>query len=146
MLPPVSLPSAATHWLAATADAEPPLLPPGTRSGSQGLKVGCSAAAGATGRRVGKEGRRWAGRGWLAQAGAPSPWAACARRRQWYKQIDGSSAAVCPSSSPSQTHLTWYPEFSQLLPMPNSSMFVFPSSTAPAARSRETAVASYVGM
>ena len=43
MLPPVSLPSAATHWLAATADAEPPLLPPGTRSGSQGLKVGCSA-------------------------------------------------------------------------------------------------------
>lgn len=42
MLPPVSEPSAATTWLAATAEAEPPLLPPGTRSGSHGLWVGCT--------------------------------------------------------------------------------------------------------
>src|SRR5512138_2234856 len=39
MEPPVSDPSAAKHILAATAAAEPPLLPPGTREGSQGLTV-----------------------------------------------------------------------------------------------------------
>lgn len=36
---PVSLPRAATHCEAATAAAEPPEDPPGTRSGSQGLQV-----------------------------------------------------------------------------------------------------------
>lgn len=40
MLPPVSEPNAAMHWLAATADADPPLLPPGTHVVSHGLKVG----------------------------------------------------------------------------------------------------------
>jgi hypothetical protein len=45
MLPPVSLPRAAKHWLAATAAADPPLLPPGTWFVSQGLKVGCRSAA-----------------------------------------------------------------------------------------------------
>ena len=39
MEPPVSLPSAHGAWKAATAAAEPPLEPPGTRSGSQGLRV-----------------------------------------------------------------------------------------------------------
>ena len=37
--PPVSLPSAKGAWKAATAAAEPPLEPPGTRSVSQGLRV-----------------------------------------------------------------------------------------------------------
>ena len=40
MLPPVSLPSAPAACPAATAAAEPPLLPPGTRVVSQGLRVG----------------------------------------------------------------------------------------------------------
>lgn len=42
MLPPVSLPSAAAHCPAATAAALPPLLPPGTRPASQGLRVTCA--------------------------------------------------------------------------------------------------------
>ena len=48
--PPVSEPSAAGASRAATAAAEPPLDPPGTRAGSQGLRVGpvteCSVADG----------------------------------------------------------------------------------------------------
>ena len=36
---PVSLPSAAMHWDAATAAADPPEEPPGTRSVSHGLHV-----------------------------------------------------------------------------------------------------------
>jgi hypothetical protein len=51
--------------------------------------------------------------------------------------IDGSPALPVP---------TWYPEFSQLLPIPNSSMFVLPTSTAPAALRRATTVASRGGM
>lgn len=55
-----------------------------------------------------------------------------------------SSSARLTDSNTSQscTRPTWKPEFSQLLPMPNSSMLVLPSSTAPAARSLATAVAS----
>lgn len=45
MLPPVSLPSAAMHCLAATAAADPPLDPPGTCLVSHGLKVGCTFTA-----------------------------------------------------------------------------------------------------
>ncbi len=41
--PPVSLPRAARTTPAATAAAEPPELPPGTRSGSAGLRVGPKA-------------------------------------------------------------------------------------------------------
>ena len=37
MDPPVSVPVAAAHKRAATAAAEPPLLPPGTRVKSQGF-------------------------------------------------------------------------------------------------------------
>ena len=40
MLPPVSVPSATTHPPAATEAADPPELPPGIRSGSQGLRAG----------------------------------------------------------------------------------------------------------
>ena len=40
MLPPVSVPIASGAWKAATAAAEPPELPPGTRVRSQGLAVG----------------------------------------------------------------------------------------------------------
>src|SRR5579864_9215189 len=40
ILPPVSLPSARVASPAATAAAEPPLEPPGTRIGSHGLRVG----------------------------------------------------------------------------------------------------------
>ena len=43
MLPPVSLPRAKRHSAAATAAAAPPLLPPGTRSRSHGLRVGWKA-------------------------------------------------------------------------------------------------------
>ena len=42
--------------------------------------------------------------------------------------------------------LTPYDEFSVLLPMPNSSMLVLPTMTAPAVRNLEMAVASYCGM
>ncbi len=42
-LPPVSLPSAAGTSPAATAAADPPELPPGTRSGSTGFRVGPNA-------------------------------------------------------------------------------------------------------
>ncbi len=38
--PPVSVPSAAAHIPAATAAPDPPLEPPGIRSGSQGLRHG----------------------------------------------------------------------------------------------------------
>ena len=38
--PPVSVPSASGAIEAATAAAEPPLEPPGTRSRSHGLRVG----------------------------------------------------------------------------------------------------------
>jgi hypothetical protein len=38
--PPVSVPIAQGASPAATAAAEPPLEPPGTRCGSQGLRVG----------------------------------------------------------------------------------------------------------
>src|SRR2546429_1147059 len=41
--PPVSVPSAPRHCAAATATAEPPDDPPGTRSASQGLRVGPNA-------------------------------------------------------------------------------------------------------
>ena len=40
MEPPVSEPSVATARFAATAAAEPPLEPPGTRSVSTGLRTG----------------------------------------------------------------------------------------------------------
>ncbi len=40
MLPPVSVPIATGAWNAATAAAEPPLEPPGTRVRSHGLAVG----------------------------------------------------------------------------------------------------------
>jgi len=40
MLPPVSVPMASGVWYEATAAAEPPELPPGTRVRSQGLAVG----------------------------------------------------------------------------------------------------------
>ena len=43
MEPPVSLPSAATHMPAATAAADPPLDPPGTRCRSCGLRTGPNA-------------------------------------------------------------------------------------------------------
>jgi hypothetical protein len=76
MEPPVSVPSVAAARSAATAAAEPPDEPPGTRSRSQGLRVGKKA------------------------------------------------------------------EFSVDEPMANSSMLSLPSSTAPASRSRATAVAS----
>ncbi len=72
----MSLPRLRTASPEATAAADPPLLPPGTRSGSQGFRVGPKA------------------------------------------------------------------EFSVLLPMANSSQFVFPTRMAPAARSRSTTVAS----
>ena len=39
----MSEPSAAMHWPAATAAAEPPDEPPGTRSRSHGLEVGNQA-------------------------------------------------------------------------------------------------------
>jgi len=39
MLPPVSLPTSKAHSALATAAAAPPLLPPGLRSGSNGLRV-----------------------------------------------------------------------------------------------------------
>jgi hypothetical protein len=73
--PPVSVPSAAGAAQAPTTAAEPPLEPPGTRSRSQGLRVGKKA------------------------------------------------------------------EFSHDEPIANSSMFVLPSVTAPAASSRSTTVA-----
>src|SRR5271169_281991 len=77
--PPVSEPSASGAKPAATAAADPPLDPPGTRLASWGLCVG-------------------------------------------------------------PEH-----EFSVELPMANSSMFVLPSTTAPAPRRRSTTVASYGG-
>ncbi len=40
MLPPVSLPSASATAPVASATAEPPLMPPGTRSGSYGFRHG----------------------------------------------------------------------------------------------------------
>src|SRR5271166_6917000 len=77
--PPVSEPRARGTNPAATAAAEPPEEPPGTRLGSRGLRVAPKA------------------------------------------------------------------EFSVDDPMANSSMFVLPITTAPAARSRSTTVASYGG-
>src|SRR5438093_13740858 len=41
--PPVSVPKAAMHWSAATAAADPPDEPPGTRSALHGLRVGKKA-------------------------------------------------------------------------------------------------------
>ena len=41
--PPVSVPIESGTWYAATAAADPPLLPPGTRSRSHGLAVGPQA-------------------------------------------------------------------------------------------------------
>ena len=41
--PPVSEPSASGAYPAATAAADPPLEPPGTRDGSRGLRVGPNA-------------------------------------------------------------------------------------------------------
>ena len=41
--PPVSVPSANTAWPAATAAADPPEEPPGTRDRSQGLRTGPNA-------------------------------------------------------------------------------------------------------
>ena len=38
--PPVSVPSASAAWPSASATAEPPLLPPATRSGSCGFRHG----------------------------------------------------------------------------------------------------------
>ena len=43
MDPPVSVPMPSGLWNAATAAAEPPLLPPGTRPRSHGLAVGPNA-------------------------------------------------------------------------------------------------------
>ena len=43
MEPPVSVPKAAQAWSAATAAADPPDEPPGTRSVSQGLRHGVKA-------------------------------------------------------------------------------------------------------
>ena len=43
MEPPVSEPSATTAVPCATAAAEPPLDPPGTRSGATGLRTGPNA-------------------------------------------------------------------------------------------------------
>ncbi len=43
MEPPVSLPRASGVMFAATAAAEPPDEPPGTRDGSRGLRVGPNA-------------------------------------------------------------------------------------------------------
>ena len=40
MEPPVSVPIDSGTWRAATAAAEPPLLPPGTRSSAHGLATG----------------------------------------------------------------------------------------------------------
>ncbi len=80
MDPPVSVPSDQGAWHAATAAAEPPLEPPGTRSGSHGLRV------------------------------------------------------------------SWNAEFSVLDPIANSSMFVLPITTAPAASRRATQVAVYTGV
>ena len=40
MEPPVSVPTAPGHMKAATAAPEPPLEPPDTRSGFQGLRAG----------------------------------------------------------------------------------------------------------
>src|SRR3989442_1040582 len=77
MLPPVSDPNAYGAIPAATAAADPPDEPPGTRERSHGLRVGSNA------------------------------------------------------------------EFSVDEPIANSSMFVFPSATAPASKSRRTTVASY---
>src|SRR4051812_9337442 len=73
--PPVSDPRASGVMAAATATADPPLHPPGIRSGAQGLRVGPNA------------------------------------------------------------------EFSVEEPIANSSQLVFPTTTAPAASSRSTAVA-----
>src|SRR5260221_444109 len=77
--PPVSAPSANVARPAARATADPPLDPPGIRSGAQGLRVGPNA------------------------------------------------------------------EFSVDEPMANSSQFVLPTTTTPAASSRATAVASNGG-
>ncbi len=74
--PPVSEPSAIRTAPAATAAADPPEEPPGTRDGSTGLRV--------------------------------APYALCSVEE----------------------------------PIANSSMFVLPTTTAPASRSRRTAVAS----
>ncbi len=41
--PPVSVPSVPAHRLAATAAADPPDDPPGTRSSAQGLRTGLKA-------------------------------------------------------------------------------------------------------
>src|SRR5947209_3509486 len=41
--PPVSVPRANTAWPAATAAADPPDDPPGTRDGSHGLRTGPNA-------------------------------------------------------------------------------------------------------
>src|SRR5487761_2713044 len=79
MEPPVSLPSEIGVMSAATAAAEPPDDPPGTREGSSGLRVGPKA------------------------------------------------------------------EFSVDEPIANSSRLVLPITTAPAARTRSAAVASYGG-
>ena len=79
MLPPVSLPRETAAKPAATAAALPPLLPPGTREVSSGLRVGPNA------------------------------------------------------------------EFSVLEPIANSSRFVLPTNTAPAAKSLSTTVALYGG-
>src|SRR5579872_606081 len=80
MEPPVSEPSAATERPAATAAADPPLEPPGTRERSRGLRTGP------------------------------------------------------------------YAEFSLDEPMANSSQLSLPSTMAPAASSRDTAVHEYGGM
>src|SRR6516165_5696661 len=79
MEPPVSDPRASGAKPAATAAAEPPLLPPGTLLGQRGLRAGPKA------------------------------------------------------------------EFSVELPIANSSMFVLPTTTAPARRNDSTTVASYGG-
>lgn len=80
MLPPVSEPSAATTWLAATAEAEPPLLPPGTRSGSHGLWVGCT--------------RAWPGRGRAGQADA------CQASSRTSEQAVQAGAALAHAQEP----------------------------------------------
>src|SRR5947209_18976284 len=63
-----------------------------------------------------------------------------------------ATAAVEPPEEPPGTQLrfqgfrvVWNPEFSVEEPIANSSRFVLPTKTAPAARRRATTVASYGG-
>ncbi len=94
---------------------------------------------------------------WAARRGAGEPHVSTGRRTRTALTAKGSRAelesarrrAGAPGLSQHAVQLklclTPYDEFSVLEPMPNSSMLVFPSTTAPAPRSLATAVASKVG-